>query len=152
MKSQPTKQHTTPCHDCPWRRNALSGWTGSLSPEQWTKEAHAESVIYCHTTFFAQCVGAAIFRSNVCKVPRDPSTLMLPRDTDRVFAHDVEFITYHTKDGRSPYVPASENPSDRRQKTRVGLTQTSETPIQLKKPQREGYPPARKTCRNQRVK
>jgi len=41
-----------PCNDCPWRRKSCAGWLGPFG--------------------IKQCAGAAVYRANVCKSPRDP--------------------------------------------------------------------------------
>ena len=43
----------------------------------------------------AQCAGAAIYRANVCKSPRDGSLLKLPADRETVFADKSEFWEHH---------------------------------------------------------
>lgn len=91
------RQHTKPCSDCPWSRNALNGWLGSLSPEQWINEARSETLIDCHVHAGAQCAGAAIFRANICKSPRYPNILRLPSDRRAVFAGHQEFLDHHGK-------------------------------------------------------
>ena len=88
-------QHKKPCSDCPWARTSLPGWLGSASVEEWVAEAHGEGVIECHALTGAQCAGAAIYRTNVCKSPRDPSILLLPADRERVFAAPKEFTSHH---------------------------------------------------------
>lgn len=90
-----TRQHTKPCGDCPWRRDALPGWTGGLTPETWIRGAHGDEQIDCHTLTGAQCAGAAIYRANVCKRPRNPETLRLPADRDHVFESPTEFLEHH---------------------------------------------------------
>ncbi len=69
-------QHDKPCGDCPWRRRSVVGWLGGLTPEQWVLEAQSEAQIVCHTVVGEpqpQCVGAAIYRANTCKSPRNKS-------------------------------------------------------------------------------
>lgn len=88
-------QHTTPCSDCPWRRDSLQGWLGSLSPRAWLSAAHGEDTADCHTTRGPQCAGLAIYRSNVCKRPRNTAALVLPKDRELVFSSPVEFLTHH---------------------------------------------------------
>lgn len=88
-------QHTAPCSDCPWARTALKGWLGGESADNWVAEAHADAPIPCHVLDGAQCAGAAIYRANVCKRPRDPGALLLPADRKRVFASPVEFKRHH---------------------------------------------------------
>lgn len=94
-------QHTRPCADCPWARESLPGWTGSVEPETWIRGAHGEDRIECHTLTGAQCAGAAIYRANVAKHPRDPETLKLRPDHGAVFSEPSEFIEHHTKGGKA---------------------------------------------------
>jgi len=89
------RQHTSPCGDCPWRRAALPGWLGGMTAPEWVKTAHGDDGVACHTKSGAQCAGIAIYRRNVCKVPRDPEALRLKEDTRRVFATPNEFTTHH---------------------------------------------------------
>lgn len=99
VDTQPTKA----CGDCPWRRDSLAGWLGEMSPEEWVKAALADGQIQCHALVGpdgpVHCAGAAIFRANLCKVPRDPDALRLPPDRKAVFAMPDEFRRHH--DGRS---------------------------------------------------
>lgn len=90
-------QHRTPCGDCPWRRDALPGWLGSLSADDWLRAAHGEATADCHTLTGAQCAGLATYRANVCKRPRNPAALQLGPDRDTVFAGPAEFRDYHHK-------------------------------------------------------
>lgn len=93
-----------PCNDCPWRREAIPGWLGPYTAEKWCRAAHGESAIACHETIpdgggwgdkTRQCRGMAIFRANVMKKPHNPTVVTGPRDAQRVFASDEEFIHYH---------------------------------------------------------
>lgn len=92
-------QHKQPCSDCPFARTALAGWLGSDTPASWMKMAHGETRMECHTLIGAQCAGAAIYRANVCKKPRDPALLTLPADRVKVFAGPPEFLRHHTMSG-----------------------------------------------------
>lgn len=97
-EAKPTKrQHKKPCSDCPFRRDALAGWLGGQTPEHFMRLAMSDSPEPCHATIGPQCAGIAIFRANICKVPRDPEVLQLPRDKEAVFAWPNEFIEHHTK-------------------------------------------------------
>lgn len=87
-------QHETPCHDCPWRRDSIKGWLGSMTPREWTDHAHGRSLVDCHTSIGAQCAGIAIYRSNVCKLPDKPS-IKLPKDHETVFSNRMEFEDHH---------------------------------------------------------
>jgi hypothetical protein len=89
------RQHTSPCSDCPWARKSLKGWIGNFSISEWLAAAHGESLIDCHTVSNQQCAGSAIFRANVCKLPRDQKLLRLPQNKVSVFANDLEFRLHH---------------------------------------------------------
>jgi len=89
------KQHTKPCSDCPWSRKSVQGWLGPCTKEEWVQIAHGEGRIDCHVFEGPQCAGAAIYRSNVGKRPRDRDTLLLPKDKVRVFSSPVEFLDHH---------------------------------------------------------
>jgi hypothetical protein len=92
-------QHNKPCSDCPFARKALAGWIGSLSIDEWVRAVHGEARIDCHTLDGAQCAGAAIYRANVWKHPRNPELLVLPADRERVFGNPVEFRMHHEDGG-----------------------------------------------------
>lgn len=100
-----------PCDDCPWRRNSIKGWLGPQTADEWLALAHADGPIACHQTIkhadengeadwddpgLRQCRGAAIFRANICKSPRDPEVARGPADRDRVFSWDNEFKGHHS--------------------------------------------------------
>lgn len=96
-----------PCNDCPWRRNATPGWLGPYTAHEWADAAHREGAVACHQTIpegggwgpkTVQCKGMAIFRANVFKQPRNRTIETGPRDVDRVFTDEREFIIYHTKE------------------------------------------------------
>ena len=91
-----TRQHTTPCSDCPWSRDSLSGWLGGASVDDWLHTAHADCKVDCHTLRGAQCAGMAIYRRNMCKRV-DPPILRLERDTAVVFATPMEFRAHHER-------------------------------------------------------
>ena len=90
-------QHKRPCSDCPWSRESLPGWLGGVSVDTWLKEAHGNMDIPCHTLKGAQCAGAAIYRTNVCKLHVADGVLLLPADRERVFATPLEFKAHHEK-------------------------------------------------------
>jgi hypothetical protein len=92
-------QHTKSCSDCPWARTALAGWLGSMTTAEWIAVAHSDAYVECHTLLTQQCAGLAIYRKNMCKSPRDPSILVLDKDTGTVFSNPVEFITHHSNIG-----------------------------------------------------
>lgn len=100
-----------PCGDCPWRRVAMPGWLGPMDPDEWVELAMGEEPIACHETIkdavegegdwnhpkMKQCTGAAIFRRNVCKSPRNPEDAAhsVVADREAVFSNRVEFLDYH---------------------------------------------------------
>ena len=100
-----------PCNDCPWRKNATPGWLGPHSAKQWVRMAHGETPIACHETIkfdgswegAKQCAGAASFRANVAKRPRDPAVALGPRRED-VFETTEDFVEYHTE-GQQTWEP-----------------------------------------------
>jgi hypothetical protein len=77
---------------------------GPWSAEEWEQIAHGEAPIACHVTLdgdsgwdsddVVQCAGAAIYRANVCKLPKDPSVAVLVPDRELVFSFG-EFVEYH---------------------------------------------------------
>ena len=100
--AKPAKgQHKKPCSDCPFVRTAVNGWLGDMSIEQWISCVVGESRLECHTLLGAQCAGAAIFRSNIAKRPRDRSLLLLPQNRTLVFSTPGEFQTHHMMVPRS---------------------------------------------------
>ncbi len=90
-------QHVDPCSDCPFSREALPGWLGTMTVDEWIKAAHGEAHVECHTLIGAQCAGCAIYRRNVCKRMRNPESLDLPADREKVFATPAEFREHHQK-------------------------------------------------------
>lgn len=92
-------QHKKPCSDCPFARHSLPGWLGGATVDEWLYDAHGEGTIPCHVLEGAQCAGAAVYRRNVLKRPRDPAVLVLPADRETVFATPVEFADHHNRTG-----------------------------------------------------
>lgn len=97
----------TPCNECPWRRDAMPGHLGPEDARGWAAMAHGETAIACHKTLngdgwvgASQCRGAAIFRANVCKQPRNPTVVTGPEDHETVFSSNGEFVNHH-----EPYDP-----------------------------------------------
>ena len=92
-----------PCNECPWRRGSAPGWLGPLEPEEWIALAHSDEPIACHATIredeawlpdTLQCAGAANYRRNVGKMPRDPDIARGEKD-ERVFATPRELLEHH---------------------------------------------------------
>lgn len=89
-------QHKRPCSDCPWRRDSLKGWLGSMTVAEWLACAHGDSVVQCHTCSnpAIQCAGIAIYRRNVVKMAWPPN-LKLEADRVAVFTSRLEFAEHH---------------------------------------------------------
>jgi hypothetical protein len=88
-------QPKLPCADCPFARTAIPGWLGDVTIEDFLLAAHGESRLDCHTLIGPQCAGAAIYRANVCKLPRDKSFLVLEPNDDLVFSSAEQFREHH---------------------------------------------------------
>lgn len=95
-------QITRPCSDCPLSRDSLNGWLGGGTPEEWGDALHSESRMNCHTLRGAQCAGAAIYRSNICKRMIDKTLLVLPSDRIAVFSNRGEFLEHHKSPVKKP--------------------------------------------------
>ena len=99
-----------PCNGCPWRRQSAPGWLGPLTAGEWVELVHSDEAIACHETIeeegrwdtprIRQCAGAASYRANVAKCPRDPEVAVGPVDREGVFAAPFQFVDHHT--GRVP--------------------------------------------------
>lgn len=98
------------CAECPWARGSAPGWTGPASPDTWASTASTDQVILCHMTMteirdgkavmtnpdLRQCAGAAQFRTNIYKSPRNPTIATAEeRTTEKVFATSAEFYEHH---------------------------------------------------------
>ena len=68
-----------------------------MTVEEWIQAVRGDGIIECHTTD-KQCAGSAIFRANICKVPRSDAPLRLPRNAVTVFANLLEFRAHHAVD------------------------------------------------------
>lgn len=106
---QPTGQC---CKECPFVRTSLPGYLGETTPEEFTNTAKSGMVpMPCHMAVdydndeedwqeqlgsVPQCSGHAIFLSNICNLPRDPTSVFrLPANHALVFSTANEFFLYH---------------------------------------------------------
>lgn len=103
-----------PCNECPWLVTSARGHLGPYDPRKWIRIALTDSPIACHKTIVVtnpmegegswdhpkirQCRGAAIFRANVAKVPKDPEVATGPEDREEVFDDVVDFCHHHGDD------------------------------------------------------
>lgn len=106
----------SPCNECPWRTKAVPGHLGPYTAHDWIKIVHGEQPIACHKTIvpgpngvgdwehprMRQCRGAAIFRSNVGKLPKHPEIETGPYGGGDVFETNDDFVIYH---GEAPMEP-----------------------------------------------
>lgn len=88
-------QHTSPCCDCPMRRDSVPGWLGGATPQEYKLLAHSDQIVMCHVIENQQCAGMAIYRANVVKRV-DPPGLILSKDKETVFGFG-EFLEHHRK-------------------------------------------------------
>ncbi len=87
-----------------------------MTAREWVQLAHSDQPIACHQTItrdddwdapdLRQCKGAAIYRANLAKMPRNSQDARHGTSTDveSVFATDDEFVNYHEQmiRGRRP--------------------------------------------------
>ena len=104
-----SKQHTTPCATCPWRRdNQAPGWPGASAPGEFLQQLDAGERMPCHCSVdyeqkdwrdqakeAPECAGAAIHRAN--RAMHAPGLLKLPAVYDLVFTRPHEFIAHHAR-------------------------------------------------------
>lgn len=91
------------CNDCPWRKDSIPGWLGPYDARRWLEIVHSDEPIACHMTIKEsgswtgafQCKGAAIYRANVAKVPREDDVATATADRLTVFANPQEFREHH---------------------------------------------------------
>jgi hypothetical protein len=89
-------QHKSPCSDCPFRKDALSGWLGAeTDPNQYLNLVRFNADIGCHVLRGAQCAGAAIYRTHTCQLPPPGRNLLKLPASDKVFKTPMEFIEHH---------------------------------------------------------
>lgn len=105
--------HKTPCAECPWRKEAVAGWTGGIGAEFYADALALNESPACHlrdagpddpdTAF---CAGALAVAQNACiLLDRTPGAREAANQVGRrddVFRHHVEFFQHHTS---KPYVP-----------------------------------------------
>jgi hypothetical protein len=95
-----TKQLTSPCSDCPLRRDSLNGWLGGSSPDDYVRLCHSDAVVECHAHEGSRCAGLAIYRTNTCK--SQPAEHKLPADHEGVFSNIMQFLEHHKAPIRKP--------------------------------------------------
>lgn len=98
---QADKQHTKPCHDCPFSVRAVKGWLGRI-PASADLETEAKEFVafirtdgpfYCHVFSGKKCTGAYMFRANLRNATSAAKT--------EVFSSCEDFVDYHSgEEGR----------------------------------------------------
>lgn len=88
-----TSQLTKACSDCPMRRDALNGWLGGSTPEEYAQLCHSDAVVECHVHSGSRCAGLAIYRRNTAKW--QPEEHRLPADRETIFSNVMEFMAHH---------------------------------------------------------
>ncbi len=89
------KRLTSPCSDCPMRRDALPGWLGGYTAEQYAHLCHSDLVIDCHSHSGSSCAGVSIYRRNTCKW--EPAEQRLEADHEKVFSNRMQFLAHHER-------------------------------------------------------
>lgn len=88
-----SKQLAKACSDCPLRRDALNGWLGGSTPEEYARLCHSDATVECHVHAGSRCAGLAIYRRNTAK--SQPKEHELPADRETIFSNVMEFLDHH---------------------------------------------------------
>jgi hypothetical protein len=98
------------CKTCPWRKQAIAGWLGSASPEEFIQCISKEIKLPCHSAIDYErddwkeqiergphCAGALLANRKLCKLPRDPehSRLVKEIEDDEDHISPREFLDKH---------------------------------------------------------
>ena len=103
------KQHTKPCHDCPFTKKAEPGETGGSHPSVYIAQTILPYWIPCHCCIdyddpnwktnyeTPQCVGHAMMRANTGVADRMPDQLLRAEPTEdaQVFDSLYQMYAYH---------------------------------------------------------
>ncbi len=102
-------QHTTPCAECPFRRDIKPGFLGGSPVETYIGQSVLPFWLPCHCDSgykqkqsefgkVTQCAGTAIFRANIGVAQFMPPSLMhLPANKELVFSSMIEFVAHHKR-------------------------------------------------------
>lgn len=111
----PRLKRKTPCDDCPFRRNALAGWTGDATPAEhlvYVEKADGEAPCHLNVDYSdpqwqerqlpnaALCAGGLQYLANTHKRPRDPAMAAIVQQLGRnpdVFDYPWEFLSHHLR-------------------------------------------------------
>ena len=100
-----------PCNECPFKRTSIPGYLGGGAHQlanDYLILAHSDANVACHTSpgfssgneeTMRPCAGLAMYRNNVCKIPRDAEAAKACKDVGKsapeIFAHPPEFLAHH---------------------------------------------------------
>ena len=105
--------HSTPCPECPWRKDCLAGWLGGNTPEVYADTIAANSATPCHMSQEmlegdeeeAMCAGSLSVMANACIMPTradEAAARLAVGRRDDTFSNQAEFYKHHSGD---EYVP-----------------------------------------------
>lgn len=108
-------KHTTPCAECPWRRQAPAGHLGGHSPDYYADAVSVGEVPACHLSDHgpeddrtAFCAGAASVMANQSMRPYKQGgaleTVRAVGKRDDTFSHHSEFYEHHARKPYEPYI------------------------------------------------
>lgn len=103
-------KHTSPCKECPWRKNSLQGFLGGNSAEQYADHLQFNVIPECHlhSTYEDDetgelvegvlCAGALATSANACILPRyaeQAEAREVVGKREDCFQHHRDFFRYH---------------------------------------------------------
>ena len=100
-------KHTSPCSECPWRKESAEGWLGGHDANYYSDAVAEGEIPACHCqdhgaddTRSAFCAGAASVMANMCMLPhKQPGAAgavqAVGKSTD-TFGHAAMFYKHHT--------------------------------------------------------
>jgi hypothetical protein len=109
-----SNQHTTPCRECPWRKQSAPGYLGASNPIEFLETSETGIKMPCHLAVDYEeadwelqieeaphCAGRAIHYANRAK--RGDDVPKMPADRENVFSNPQDFIDHHTH-GKGPKI------------------------------------------------
>lgn len=100
-------KHTTPCAECPWRKESAPGWLGGYPPELYADAVQENEVPACHlndhgpdSAKTAMCAGALSVCANSAIIPSKTKGGKEARDIvgqrSDTFKWVRDFFAHHT--------------------------------------------------------
>ena len=99
-------KHTTPCAECPWRRDALVGYLGGNDVQTYTDHCAEGMPTPCHMDEEAACAGCLGTMRNSAKLPSHPEWMVWLNEVDLAgstalcHANFYAFWEYHGGEGQ----------------------------------------------------